>query len=213
VPETQLEVPGAFNVDNAALALGLAIGVGTPGGPVPARPDPDSDPGRGLGLFHGTARRFEPWGEEGGIEVIHDYAHHPTEVRVTLEAARRAVPGVPLHVLFQPHQHSRTARFLDEFCESLRSADRVVVSDVYGARMHIDGERFAGAPEIVSGLRARLVDAELGGDLEGSVRRFVDGLPERAAALVLGAGDIETVREDLLDEIAVRCAERRGSLR
>jgi UDP-N-acetylmuramate--alanine ligase len=168
----------------------------------------------GVARFQGVGRRFEPWSEpDAPVAVVHDYAHHPTEVRVTLEAARRAFPGRKLHVLFQPHQHSRTARFLDEFCESLRSADRVVVSDVYGARMHIDGERFAGAPEIVSGLRARLVDAELGGDLEGSVRRFVDGLPERAAALVLGAGDIETVREDLLDEIAVRCAERRGSLR
>ena len=213
IPETELAVPGEFNVDNAALALALAVGVGKPGDKVPASPDPESDPGRGLGLFQGLSRRFETWGEEDGVVVVHDYAHHPTEVRVTLEAARRAIPGVPLHVLFQPHQHSRTARFLDEFCESLRSADRVVVSDVYGARTHIDGTRFAGSADMAAGLRARRIDAVHGGDLEASVEAFVEGLPKKAAALVIGAGDIELVRDDLLDDLALRETARRGSMR
>ncbi len=209
VPETELAVPGEFNVDNAALAVALAIGVGVPGTVVPARPTVDSDPARGLALFKGVGRRFESWGEEDGIVLVHDYAHHPTEVRVTLEAARRAHPGLPLHVLFQPHQHSRTARLLEPFCEALRSADRVVVSDVYGARTHIDGTRFAGAPELVSGLVARGIDAVEGGPLEPSVRRFVSALPPRAAAFVIGAGDIETIRDDIFDELALRRALQR----
>ena len=208
VPEVALEVPGSFNVDNAALALALAIGVGSPGEGLPVKPDPHSDPGRGIEMFTGVGRRFEDWGEEAGVQVVHDYAHHPTEVRVTLEAARRTMPGRPLHVLFQPHQHSRTARFLDEFCESLRSADRVVVSDVYGARTHIDGQRFAGAQEIVDGLRARLVEAELGGDLAKSLSVFTEGLPSPAAALVLGAGDIDNIRDELLDDLALRSASK-----
>jgi UDP-N-acetylmuramate--alanine ligase len=160
-------------------------------------------------MFTGVGRRFEHWGEENGVDVVHDYAHHPTEVRVTLEAARRALPGVPLHVLFQPHQFSRTARFLEEFCESLRAADRVVVTDVYGARAHIDGSRFAGSAEVVEGLRARRVQAELGGGLARSVEIFLEGLPSPAAALVLGAGDIETIRDDLLDDRALRSAAQR----
>ncbi len=212
VPEMALEVPGEFNVENAALAVGLAVGVATPGTPVPASPRKDADPARGIALFHGVERRFEPWGVEDGVAIVHDYAHHPTEVRVTLEAARRTHPGLPLHVLFQPHQYSRTARFLEEFCESLRSADRVVVSDVYGARSHIDGARTAGARELVAGLRARLVDAEEGGPLQTSAGRFVAGLPARACALVIGAGDIETIRDDIFDELALRSALQRGPL-
>ncbi len=212
IPEVALEVPGEFNVDNAALALALSIGVGMPGAGLPAKPDPLSDPGRGIEMFTGVGRRFEYWGDEEDIVVVHDYAHHPTEVRVTLETARRTMPGVPLHVLFQPHQHSRTARFLDEFCESLRSADRVVVADVFGARSHIDGERFAGAEAIVAGLRARLVDAEYGGDLASSTQIFESGLPSSCAALVLGAGDIDNVRDELLDNLALRGAGERKSI-
>jgi len=230
VPSVQLAVPGEFNVANAALALALAIGVGrrSAGGGAPRAAGLTDR--RGLGVptagaaaelerFEGAARRFDPWGAVGGVEVVHDYAHHPTEVRVTLEAARRAFPGRPLHVLFQPHQHSRTARFLTELAESLRSADRVVVAAVYGARTHIDGVQTAGAPELVRELGARRVDAEDGGELASALECFADGLAvtahakERAAAaLVIGAGDIENVRHDLLSELAVRCTAESRSL-
>jgi UDP-N-acetylmuramate--alanine ligase len=161
-PPTALGIPGAFNVENAALALGLTIGLaarelGVLGGEVA------SDVARSLGDYRGAARRFESWGEVGRVSIVHDYAHHPTEVAATLETARRVYPGQPLHVLFQPHQHSRTARMLSEFVESLRSADRVVVADVYGARNHID-QVAAGAEELASRLRRAGVDAVAGGD-------------------------------------------------
>jgi UDP-N-acetylmuramate--alanine ligase len=131
-------------------------------------------------------------------------------VRVTLEAARRVYPKKPLHVLFQPHQHSRTARFLGEFAESLRVADRVVVADVYGARLHVDGERHAGAHELVLELRALGVDAEEGGGLPSAVEAFVLGLPREAAAFVVGAGDVDRVRDELLHKLALRSAPARG---
>ncbi len=199
----QLNVPGHFNAENAALALMLAIGV-------QARRygrDPRElleGAATGIERFVGVARRFEPWGRVDGIDLIHDYAHHPTEVRVTLEAGLRSFSGVPVHVFFQPHQHSRTARFLEEFAESLRGAQRVVVADVYGARNHIDGERFAGSPELVQALRLRGVDAVYGGSLHDSLPHVIEGLPGRAAVMVLGAGDIEDVREDLCAQLARR---------
>jgi len=202
----QLAVPGHFNVENAALALALAIGLTAreagvePGTIADAACD-------GIERFRGVARRFEDWGSEAGVEVVHDYAHHPTAVRVTIEAALRAFRGRPLHVLFQPHQHSRTSHFLQEFAESLRAADRVVVADVYGARKHIDGDRHAGAPELVAALRIRDVEAEEGGSLDRAVDRVVRGLPsvrEPAAVLVLGAGDVELIRENLLFQLAAR---------
>ncbi|MEM7307525.1 MAG: Mur ligase family protein [Planctomycetota bacterium] len=211
-PELGLQVPGAFQVDNAALALALAVGSAqrSPAGR-------DADPSgiaaaaaEGLERFLGVGRRFEPWANLPGIDVIHDYAHHPTEVRVTLEAARRAFPGRALHVLFQPHQHSRTARFLDDFVDSLRAADHVVVADVYGARAHVDGDRFAGAPELVDGLRSIHVDAASGGPLGSALARAAEALPQDGSGpsvlMVLGAGDIEHVREELLQRIEFRLA-------
>ena len=122
------------------------------------------------------------------------------------EAARRALPGKPLHILFQPHQHSRTARLLAEFVESLRSADRVVVADVYGARNHID-EVTAGADELVARLRRAGVDAVVGGDRFRSSVIFAEGVQDQGplACLVLGAGDIDSIRDDLLDRLALRC--------
>jgi UDP-N-acetylmuramate--alanine ligase len=209
VADVALQVPGEFNVENAALALALTIGLAARGAP----PELHAAAGRGLARFRGSQRRFEPWGSAGAIELVHDYAHHPTEVRVTLEAARRAYPARPLHVLFQPHQYSRTARFLHEFAESLRFADRVVVADVYGARVHVDGEHTAGAHELVEELLARGVDAVAGGTCGKSVQRLVDGLPDRCAAFVLGAGDIGGTRHELHAALALRGARQGGSLR
>jgi UDP-N-acetylmuramate--alanine ligase len=206
-PEITLRIPGHHNVENAALALALAAAV-TSGLRVPAQEDL-TFAAEAIAAFEGAARRFERWGTEAGVDVVHDYAHHPTEVSVTLEAARRVFPGREIHVLFQPHQHSRTARFLGEFVESLRGADRVVVTDVYGARTHIDGGRRAGAPELVEQLRAARVDASLGGDLRASIGRFTADLPEGSAALVLGAGDIEEARDELFGQLALRSARKR----
>jgi UDP-N-acetylmuramate--alanine ligase len=210
-PEVQLGVPGAFNVDNAALALALAVGL------VGRNWHLDSDEAaaaaaRAIHRYVGAERRFEPWGTVAGVEVIHDYAHHPTEVRATLEAARRALPGKPLHVLFQPHQHSRTARFLDEFVDSLRAADRVVVTDVYGARAHID-KQGAGAEDLVSRLKRAGVDAVFGGSPRESVTKLCERLPSGSAAMILGAGDIDLSKNDLLEELALRGPGARGTRR
>lgn len=202
-PRFQLAIPGHFSVENAALAVALAVGLTLRRTRHPAR-EVAAAAARGIERFQGVARRFEPWGEVAGTHVVHDYAHHPTEVRVTLEAARRAFPRQKLHVLFQPHQHSRTARFLEDFAEALRQADHVTVADVYGARAHIDGERHAGAPELVLALKRRGVAAELGGPPAEAVRVFARHVDEPVAAFVLGAGDIDRQREALLAELASR---------
>ena len=124
---------------------------------------------------------------------------------MTLETARRVLPKRELHVLFQPHQHSRTARFLGDFVESLRAADRVVVAEVYGARAHIDSET-AGSEELVKRLCRANVEAVFGGSLSGSVSAALERLPAGSGLLVLGAGDVDGVREELLERLAVRSA-------
>ena len=194
-PEVQMSIPGRFNVEDAALAIALAVGCA---GVSPAAA------ARGVAEFPGAARRFEEWGVSGGVPVVHDYAHHPTEVRVTIEAARRAFPGRDLEVLFQPHQASRTARHMEGFVEALRGTGRVVVSEVYGARKHIDRIEGADAETLASKLRRAGVDAVAGSSLLDSCGRFVDGMKPNACALVMGAGDIDTLKLDLLDALALR---------
>ncbi len=203
IPKIRMGVPGIFNVENAALAAGLAMGRA-------ARRGLDltvsgNAIAQSIGEFGGAARRFESWGTVGGVEIVHDYAHHPTEVAVTLDAARRVMPGKPIHVLFQPHQHSRTARFLDEFVQSLKGAARVVVADVYGARAHIDGQA-AGAKELVEGLVSVGIPAVHGGSPSQSASTLAAGLQGVSAALVLGAGDIDGIQHELRSALALRCA-------
>jgi len=203
-PEVVLKVSGEFNVENAALAISLAVGLASRGGKIDAMAAA-MGAAQGLMEFEGVERRFELWGEEDDVRVYHDYAHHPTEVRVTLETARRVLPKRELHVLFQPHQHSRTARFLGDFVESLRAADRVVVADVYGARAPI-GSESAGSEELVKRLRLAKVEAAFGGSLSGSVLAALERLPAGSGLLVLGAGDVDEIREELLERLAVRSA-------
>ena len=108
----------------AALAMAAVLGLGL-------------DPERvvaGLGAFTGARRRFEVVGEAGGVTVVDDYAHHPTEVAATIAAARTVAGRGKVHVLFQPHLYSRTRLFADGFATALSDAASVVVLDVYGAR-------------------------------------------------------------------------------
>jgi UDP-N-acetylmuramate--alanine ligase len=119
--ELRLRVPGAHNASNAAAALLAGLGLGLP----------FSELAEGLAAFTGARRRFEPKGTIAGVSVYDDYAHHPTEIAVTLRAARAVVGEGRLIVAFQAHHYYRTADFCTEFGEALGLADDVVVMEVY----------------------------------------------------------------------------------
>ena len=87
----------------------------------------------GLVKFHGAGRRFELKGSVGGVRVIDDYGHHPTEIKVTLAAAKRYCGGGKVIVIFQPHRYSRTRAFTKEFAEALSVADSLWLLEVYAA--------------------------------------------------------------------------------
>ena len=118
-----LKVVGEHNVANACGAAAMAISAGIPFETIV----------KALGSFFGTGRRFEKKGEVGGVTIIDDYAHHPTEIEATLKAALR-YPHKKLCVVFQPHTYSRTAAFLDRIAEALSIADLIVLADIYAAR-------------------------------------------------------------------------------
>ena len=120
----RLAVPGVHNALNAGGAWAAVRRLGTD--PVAAA--------TGLGAFRGTGRRFEDRGSAGGVRVVDDYAHHPTEVAALIRQARSVVGDGRVLVLFQPHLYSRTRTFAAEFGAALDLADVVVVTDVYAAR-------------------------------------------------------------------------------
>ena len=178
--EVELKAPGIHNVRNALAAVGVGLELGM---------DFD-DIRRGLSQYTGVLRRFHRRADVGGVLVIDDYAHHPTEVRATLQAAKKGWPERRIVAAFQPHLYSRTKKFYREFGEALSMADLVVVTDVYPAREEpiegVEGSLVADAvgdtAQVVyvpdkTTLAARLVELTRPGDL----------------VLTMGAGDITKV--------------------
>jgi UDP-N-acetylmuramate--alanine ligase len=178
-------VPGEHNVLNAIAALAACDAAGV--GPAESAP--------ALATFAGTGRRFEPRGHTpSGALVYDDYAHHPTEVRATLTAARTLRPR-RLVACFQPHLYSRTKHLAGEFGQALALADAVVVTDVYPAR-----ERAEDFP----GVSGRLVAAAAAQAARGRPVYWLPGIDEAARVLgaelvegdvllTLGAGDIDSL--------------------
>jgi len=96
-----------------------------------------------LGSFRGAERRFELKGEARGVRIVDDYAHHPTEIRATLAAARLRYPLAKIWAVWQPHTFSRTAALLEEFAAAFGDADQVVVLPIYAARERAEDFGFA----------------------------------------------------------------------
>ena len=179
----ELRVPGEHNARNAAAALTVARAIGV---------EPDVA-ARALAGFHGAGRRFERRGRSAaGGEVYDDYAHHPTEIRATLAAARTLAPN-HLIAVFQPHLFSRTRALAREFGDALGAADVVAVLDVYPARER--AEDFPG----VSGLLIAEATADVAAgrqvywlpDRERAERVLGELIAEGDIVVVMGAGDID----------------------
>ena len=186
----ELNVPGAHNALNAAAALTACRLAGADLGRAAAA----------LETFEGAGRRFEHLGTtEAGARVVDDYAHHPTEVRATLEAARTLDPERVI-VAFQPHLYSRTARHAREFGAALALADLVVVLDVYAAR-----ERAEDHPGVTGRLVAEAAaDAAAGRTVAwlpgfDDAERFLrEELREGDLCLTVGAGDVDALGRRLI---------------
>ena len=185
----QLHVPGMHNVANslAAVAVGLTLGV------------PFDQIASGLAGFTGTGRRFERLGVTASdVLVIDDYAHHPTEIRATLAAARRAYGSRRIVAVFQPHLPSRTRDFKTEFAESFAAADHVVLTDIFLAREQpIEGITGAGLAALTADRRG--VDhVTYVADKTALPTRLTEIVRPGDLVLTLGAGDIRSAGEGLL---------------
>ena len=184
-----LRLAGEHNARNAAGVLAAADALGVPA--VAAA--------KSFATFNGTERRLEELGSARGITVVDDYAHHPTEIRASIEAVRARTTGRVI-VLFQPHTPSRLRAFFDDFAAALRTADDRVVAETFASAREAADSR-AGAEALASRAGgAYAVDAE-------SAARV---LSERARpgdlVLVLGAGDIRPAGVRLLELLRERAA-------
>lgn len=177
-----IPLPGVHNAANAAAALTVAeiMGIET------------AHAARSLASFQGTKRRFERLGHtRSGATVIDDYAHHPTAVRATLEAARTMFDG-RLITVFQPHLFSRTAEQSTEFAQALALADNIVVTAIYPSREHQ-----ADYPEVSSRLITDALVSEGRADVKSlddfeSAAQWLDGeLKDDDTVIFIGAGNID----------------------
>jgi len=179
----RLFVPGEHNVRNALAAIAVAreLGIQTEITAV------------ALARFLGVDRRFQILGEYAGAIVVDDYAHHPTEIRATLAAARHGYPSRRIVALFQPHLYSRTRDFAREFGQSLLVADVALVAPIYAAR-----------EQPIEGITSKLIsDAVAGVEfLERTNEAIVDELRHRLQPndlfITMGAGDVHQISEALV---------------
>lgn len=189
VVSTRLAIAGRHNVANALAAIALAYHAGA---------DVECI-AEALPRFVGVNRRLTWRGAGRGVTIVDDYAHHPTEVRVTLDAARACYAPRRLWVVFQPHQYSRTQRLMDDFAVAFGAADEVIVPDVYGAR-ETDGHG-AGSRELVlrlchAGAKARYIPL-----LADAADQVARGVEAGDLVLTMGAGDVWKVADELVERI------------
>ena len=190
-PAASLRVPGKHNVQNALAAIAVAhqmqLSV--------------EEACRALSEFTGTGRRFEVRGEVNGITVIDDYAHHPTEIRATLSAARLRYPASKLWVVWQPHTYSRTRILLADFSSAFEQADHVIVTDIFAAREQPPEDGFSSRQVVNAMIHA---DARLIADLAQVSVYLVDRLTAGDVLLVLSAGDADQVSLQVLEQLKER---------
>lgn len=186
----RLRVPGVHNVCNALAATIVALAAGVDFNLIR----------QSLAGFGGVSRRFQVQGEVGMVTVIDDYAHHPTEIRVTLAAARQRFPGRRLWAVWQPHTFSRTKLYLQEFAASFAEADRVVALDIYRSREKDSlGMDTALIIEAMQHPHAVHIPRR-----EDAAAYILDRVLPEDVILTLGAGDVHEVGEWILDSLRQR---------
>ncbi|WP_147916588.1 UDP-N-acetylmuramate--L-alanine ligase [Ruania zhangjianzhongii] len=188
-----LVVPGEHNLRNATAAWCAGRELGAP---------PEAL-ARALGTFTGTARRFEDRGSAGGVRVVDDYAHHPTEVAALLATARRVAGSGRVLVLFQPHLFSRTEAFAEAFAGALTAADAVVLTAIYPAREEPRAE-------VTSALIAdRLPGAQYLPDHQQAAHAVADLAAPGDLVLTVGAGDVTALGPVILARLTTGGQEQR----
>jgi UDP-N-acetylmuramate--alanine ligase len=210
--EIHLALPGLHNIQNALAALTVAHLMGVDGATM----------AKTLSSFSGIRRRFEirHQGPLNLVEtprdvvLIDDYAHHPTAIAATLEAARKRYPQHRLIAVYQPHMYSRTKTFFEQFLSAFDAADVVFITDIFPARERDTG--LVHARELVEAMQRRprfsegVAQAIYAGSVQNTTLLLTNALRSGDIVLIMGAGDIYTVTEQLLRNSAPTATETRN---
>jgi UDP-N-acetylmuramate--alanine ligase len=187
--DLELPMPGQHNVLNALAAISVAFQLGIP----------ESAVRSALANCERVARRFEIKGERKGVRIIDDYGHHPTEIEVTLRAARTSTRK-RLGVLFQPHRYSRTAQLMDQFASCFSAADKLFLMPIYGA-----GETpIAGVDHVMLSKRVKEqsgIEVELCDTRADAVERLAAWAQAGDTVITQGAGDVTRAGDELVSRL------------
>ncbi len=188
---TRISLPGRHNILNALAVVAMAVNAGL-------------EPGQVLELlpgFTGIERRLMLKGQFGGITVLDDYAHHPTEIRASLEAIRQRYRPRRIWCVFQPHQYSRTRFLLDDFAESFKLANVTIVPEIYFVRDSASAKKEINAQMLVGRMRANGTEA-LFIDNFGAICDYLESNVTAGDVVVtMGAGDIWKVADGYIQRL------------
>ncbi len=188
--ENEVCVPGWHNLMNAGMAANLARKLGVNEAVIASA----------LRDFNGTWRRFEYRGTCAGALVYDDYAHHPTAIQATLQAAREKHPESRIIAVFQPHQYSRTAKLLDAFAESFEDADEVIIPNIYEARDSMQDKHSVSAESLVEEISQHHENVKFGDGFEKTAEYLLETANDGDLILIMGAGDVTHMIPMILDE-------------
>lgn len=181
-----LPLPGQHNIWNSLAAAALCTEIGV---------DPEVI-ARSLSSFHGIRRRFEKVEERNGITLFDDYAHHPTAVKVTLEALRKVVGSRKIFCVFQPHQVLRTKVLMADFASSFGAADHVIIAPIFAAREAVSEEPLEVSRELARQIHQQGVSARFLPSLDQIVTTLDDAARPGDVIVTMGAGDIDRIHHE-----------------
>ncbi len=187
--EFKLIIPGQFNVYNALAALAAAL-------VLKIEPKIIKE---ALADFSNLWRRFEKVGERDGVTVISDFGHTPDAVRGTIKAAKEFYPDKRIVVAFQPHHHDRTKRFFKEFSEAFDNADLLILNEIYdvAGREEVKDQDVS-SKDLAEEIKKRNKEVIYSANLAETKRLILENIKENDLVLVIGAGDIYKVAEELV---------------
>jgi UDP-N-acetylmuramate--alanine ligase len=192
---TRISVPGRHNIYNSLAVVAMAVNLGQDGPQVV----------QVLSEFTGMDRRIMERAKVNGVTVLDDYAHHPTEIRASLEAIRTRYKPKRLWCVFQPHQYSRTRFLLDDFAESFKLADITIVPEIYFVRDSLESKKEVNAGVLAEKIKSRGSEALFIDGFGRICDYLVDNVSDGDVIVTMGAGDVWKVADEYIQRPGRSC--------
>ncbi len=187
-----LRLAGVHNVCNALAATALAYEGGAS----------FDDIEKALATFDGISRRMTVCGTRRGVTIVDDFAHHPTEIRMTLSAVRSRFSPRKTWVVFQPHQASRTRQLMDDFSRAFADADVVLVPDIFSVRDTDEDRLSVASSRLVDRIRETGIDSRYFSSLDAVCEHLDSHIAEGDVVVTMGAGDVWKVANGLVERVS-----------